>query len=499
MNPQNGNPSPAEISAPQPTQRLPFNQPVVLQQPMFWSRGIVWGIVGVTIAVLIWASVARLEEAVPAAGKLEAQGATQEIKVPVNGVVKTVFVEDGQQVTQGEKLLSLDPTTATAQQAALQKIRVNLLQESALYTSLMRDQTVLTPAQPMLNSKPGLASLARSRTSLVAENELFRAELTHRGGKLNLSQQERLQSSQDELNSRRQTAELEVSQLQEQLGQTQSQLAGAKDILQINSGILKDIEPLAKEGALAKVQYLKQIQDVRTQQVEVSRLTQETARLRYAITQARQKLANTMAISRKELLTQIAENDKKIADIDSQFSKALVENQKQMDEIDSQLSEVQQTLRYHDVRSPIDGVVFDLKAASGFVTNTNYNEPLLKIVPNRNLVAQVYIRNQDIGFVKKGMPADIRIDSFPFSEFGDVKGKLLWVGDDSLPPIPERQFVSFPAKVSLNQQVMNIQGKQIPLQSGMSVTVNIKVRNRSVISIFTDLFSRQIDPLKNMR
>jgi len=60
----------------------------------------------------------------------------------------------------------------------------------------------------------------------------------------------------------------------------------------------------------------------------------------------------------------------------------------------------------------------------GFVTNSS--EPILKIVPDDALTAKVFITNRDIGFVKR-MNVDVRIDSFPFSEFGDVKGQLVWI------------------------------------------------------------------------
>jgi hemolysin D len=142
--------------------------------------------------------------------------------------------------------------------------------------------------------------------------------------------------------------------------------------------------------------------------------------------------------------------------------------------------------------------VFDLKAnTAGYVASNT--EPMLKIVPSQNYKAKVYIRNQDIGFVREGMMADVRLDSFPFSEFGDIKGKVTWVGDDALPPTPERQFVSFPAEIELQSQTMRVRGKDVPLQSGMSLSVNLKVRDRSVISLFLDSFNSNVEPFKNVR
>jgi HlyD family secretion protein len=97
------------------------------------------------------------------------------------------------------------------------------------------------------------------------------------------------------------------------------------------------------------------------------------------------------------------------------------------------------------------------------------------------------------------MPVDVRVDSFPFSEFGDIKGELVWIGSDALPPDQIRQFYSFPATVRLDQQELMIRGNGVPLQSGMSVSANIITRDRTVLSIFTDLFIRKVESVTTSR
>lgn len=243
---------------------------------------------------------------------------------------------------------------------------------------------------------------------------------------------------------------------------------------------------------------LKQQQDVQTSTSEAAQLEQEVTRLQLAINEAQSKVQNTVALSRKEWLTQIAENDKRIAEIDSQLTKAIVENNKRIAEIDSQLSQTQLSLRYSELIAPANGTVFDLQAHTpGFVANTS--QSILKIVPDDALTAKVFITNRDIGFVKVGMDVDVRIDSFPFSEFGDVKGTLEWIGSDALPPDQIHPYYRFPAKVKLQRQSLPINGRSVPLQSGMSVSTNIKVRERPVMSIFTEEFTRSIESLKSVR
>lgn len=475
-----------------------FDRPVILQRSPFLSRAIVWGIVGFTSFSILWANFARIEEAIPATGKLEPQGTVKEVKAPLNGVVKAVHIRDGQRVKQGELLLTLDPTTAQAQLAALQKVKAALLQETGFYRAVLNNGVTLEAARS-LRLPSEVAALTQSRTSLTAENQLYRAQLAGSdAGSFTAEQQLRLRSSQTEVASRSATAQLEVGQLERQLAQSQVKLASARDLLQVNQSIYHDLEPVAQAGGISRIQFLQQQQEVRSRQAEVDGLIEEAARLELAIAQAGQKLQNTEAVSSENLLTKIADNEKRLAEIDGQLNKVIVENDKRVAEIESQLSQAQVTLKYQELRAPVDGTVFDLKAATpGFVANST--EPVLKVVPDNNLIVEVFITNKDIGFIKEGMPVDIRVDTFPFSEFGDVKGKLLSIGSDALPPTQLRPFYSFPAKVQLDQQSLKVNGRELPLQSGMSVSINIKVRDRSIMSIFTDGFVKGVESLKFMR
>ncbi|NEQ23757.1 MAG: HlyD family efflux transporter periplasmic adaptor subunit, partial [Microcoleus sp. SIO2G3] len=428
-----------------------FDQPVVLQQTALWSRAIVWGIVGVTAFGLIWASVAKIEEAVPATGKLEPQGQVQEVQAPTGGVVREILVRDGQRVKQGDVLVRFDATSALAQVQSLDKVRNSLTQENRLYQTLLRNGG--TPSRADLAGlPPEVVALTTSRSTLVAENNLYRRQLGGAdAGGLSAEESDRLGAIRSEANSRTSAAELEVSQLREQRDQAREQLATARQTLAINQRILDDIAPVVEEGAIARVQFLRQQTEVLNGQAEVDRLVKEQARLDYAMSQANQQLQNTRATTQTDLLGRIAENEKDIAEIDSQLNKALVENEKQLAEVNSQLSQAQVALRYQELRAPVDGVVFDVQPkGAGFVANTS--EPVLKIVPSNALIAEVNITNQDIGFLHEGMDVDVRIDSFPFSEFGDVQGKLVSIGSDALPPTEVLPFYHFPAQIELDQQ-----------------------------------------------
>jgi len=487
---------PADV-APQKRKPAMYDQAVILQQTALWSRAIVWTIVGVTSFALLWAALAQIEEAVPAQGQLEPQDSVQAIQAPVGGVVEEILVEEGERVEKGQVLIRFDPTAALAQQQSLEQIRDSLVQENAFYRVQLG--SLGTTDISGLDIPPQILALTTNRAGLVEENRLYQAQLgTGSGESLSGQQLARLQAGQLESDSRAAAAQLEVAQLRQQLAQAEGQLGVAQQTSAIDQRILGDIRPLVEEGALARIQFLRQEQEAMQGQSEVTRLTQEVGRLQLAIAQAQQRLSNTMALTSNDLLTRIADNDKQIANIDSEINKQIVENDKRISEINSQLSQTNLTLTYQELRAPISGTVFDLQAKGiGFVANTS--EPILKVVPEDALVAEVYITNQDIGFVEPGMQVDVRIDTFPFSEFGDVKGEVIQIGDDALPPTDIYPFHRFPAMVRLDEQTININGRDLPLQSGMSVSTNIILRKRSVLSIFTGRFTTGFDPFRNVR
>jgi HlyD family secretion protein len=396
-------------------------------------------------------------------------------------------------------LLRTDATAAQAQLDSLQKLRKNLQEENQFYRSVLNGDRAPISSSSIAAIPADVLALARNRDALVSEAQLYRMQVTGGGATLSGDQQDRLRANQAELSSRSQAADANISQAMEQLNQTETKRAGRQEALAINKRILNDIKEVADQGGISRIQYLKQQEDVLNTESEIRQLGQEEMRLKAAISEGRSRLTNTFDTTRKELTVQIGDNTKRIAEIDSQFTKALVDNSKRLSEIEGQISQAEVALKYQELRAPVSGTVFELKAGLGYVANTNTSESVLKIVPDDQLIAKVFITNQDIGFVKEGMPVDVRLDSFPFSEFGDVKGKLTWIGSDALPPDQANPTYRFPAKVEIEKQSLNVNGREIRLQSGMSLSANIKIRDRTVISLFTDFFVKNTESLKFVR
>ncbi len=168
-------------------------------------------------------------------------------------------------------------------------------------------------------------------------------------------------------------------------------------------------------------------------------------------------------------------------------------------EIKTKLKENEVQMKYQKIISPVNGIVFDMQPKGpGYVARTS--EPILKVVPLDKLQAEIEIDSSDIGFISLGKDTDISIDSFPSSDFGVVEGKIIRIGSDALPPDPRiNKGYRFPAIIKLNQQNLILKsGKKLPLQAGMSITANIKLRKVSYLQLLLNNFSDKADSIKQL-
>ena len=244
--------------------------------------------------------------------------------------------------------------------------------------------------------------------------------------------------------------------------------------LELQMEIQDRFEELEEAGAASELQYLSQ---------------QNT------VEETRGRLMQTKA----DRLRQVAQLDQQMAQLNSELA-----------DLQSRLAEARVTLRYQQLKSPVDGVVFDLQPTSaGFTAQST--QTVMKVVPYGSLEAKVEVPSNKIGFVKlpPGCPqdqdlcmrADISIDSYPSTDFGVLEGRVTRIGSDALPPDPQeqRQELSFPVTVRLDQQSLQLRsGVNLPLQVGMSLTANIKLRKVSYLQLLLGGFQDKAESLQEL-
>lgn len=169
--------------------------------------------------------------------------------------------------------------------------------------------------------------------------------------------------------------------------------------------------------------------------------------------------------------------------------------------LENKKSEIRLTsiaIKNSNVTSPIDGNVFDLiPKNSGYYSNAG--DTLMKIIPDGEIEAKIFINNNDIGFVKEGMKAEIRIDAYPFSRFGSISGRVINIGDEALPADNLNPKSRFPVYINLDNQYLTLKKNKYLIKPGQSISVNLIVQERPIISLFTDIFSNSIDSLKSIK
>ena len=289
------------------------------------------------------------------------------------------------------------------------------------------------------------------------------------------------EASEEQRNSLEKTIKLKQEQLtlkQEEKRNTmqmnQEEVVMLENNLALQAEILERYQQLQAAGAFSEVQYLQQ-QNV--------------------VAETRGKLMQSKA----ERLRQIALLDQQTAQLKSELA-----------DLNGRLVESRVTLRYQQLRSPVDGVVFDLKPTSrGFTAQST--QTVMKVVPMGSLEAKVEVPSNKIGFVQvpQGCPddreacmsADISIDSYPSSDFGVLKGKVTRIGSDALEPDPQeqRQELSFPVTIQLDDQQLKLKtGSSLPLQVGMSLTANIKLRKVSYLQLLLGEFQDKAESLQRL-
>ena len=198
-----------------------------------------------------------------------------------------------------------------------------------------------------------------------------------------------------------------------------------------------------------------------------------------------------------ELLKQRSELVEQIAQLDLQDGQYRLSATKNIDQMKNRLNKAIVQLQYQNVLAPTSGIIFDSQARKDGVLGAG--ERILSIVPQDGLYAEVFVPNKDIGFVKPGQAAKVRVDAFPFSRYGELDGTVSRIGADALPPSSSMNFYRFPVQLKLSQSHLESRGSKIPLQSGMAVTTNLKLREKRVISLVSDLLVDQTDSIRTIR
>jgi hemolysin D len=190
-----------------------------------------------------------------------------------------------------------------------------------------------------------------------------------------------------------------------------------------------------------------------------------------------------------------------VAEYSHGLSDDLAKSEQKANGLAQDLIKAQQKTRLQQLTSPVDGVVQQLAihTVGGVVTPA---QSLLVIVPDDSqLEVEAMVSNRDIGFVQPGQDAEVKIDTFNFTRYGLLHGKVLGISQDAIirdkpegrqgeralgteheSSEPTGQELNYSARVSLDRTQMQVEDRMVNLAPGMAVTVEIKTGSRTILS-----------------
>lgn len=208
-------------------------QPILLEKPAIWSHLFLWLIMlGVTSGIA-WAYFAKIEQSIPAVGKLELEDGAIKIQAPTTGTVVRLHVENGDRVVKDQPLMTFSPTAPNADLKSLNQIKAALEKENQFYRDVIAGNN-----SPI--ARADLESLLKEREERILENQTMQALIDElylgRGITTAISpnQQGLYANSRAEYESRIGAVNLQIGELQKQLQQAQEAEAAARQQLRVS-------------------------------------------------------------------------------------------------------------------------------------------------------------------------------------------------------------------------------------------------------------------------
>jgi HlyD family secretion protein len=411
-----------------------------------WTLRAIASLVG---ALLLWAAVARLDVVAVAEGRLVPASYVKIVQPADAGIVREILVREGERVRAGQVLVRLDPTENAADSGAV-----------------TRELTAQRLQLRRIDAELGAAPLQAAPADDPALYEEARAQYR-------MHRQALLDALAQELQARDRA-------LQE--------LAAARAIERKLERTLPSYERAAAAYEQLAGEKL------------MGRLQAEEQRRR-AIEQAQDLAAQRATVASLEAA--VRQSDRRSAQLRSGYASDLhalrVETVARLARLESQRDKLEYRERHLDLRAPQAGTVKELATTTvGAVVQPGV--VLLSLVPvGEPLRAEVVVRNQDIGFVRTGQAARLKLAAYPFQTYGTLDGTVATVISDASPAggrsavasagtgsstgvaAANLESLAYKAIVELSRQDLRASGAKLPLAAGMQLTAEILEDRRTVL------------------
>jgi hemolysin D len=393
------------------------------------------------LSVAVVAIFGHLDVVAVAHGKLVPNVRVKIIQPAVTGVVRNIRVQNGMHVAAGQLLLELDPAQAAADTNKASAAKMDAEFAAARARALLQAEATNKP--PSMELVPAATPQMQIQVQTHAEgvyNEL-RTKLASLRAQLDQREAE-LGTSQDEIRKLQVTSPLARQQA-------------------------RDYESLAAKNYVAKDDYLEKEHAALKEEGDLRTETDRAVALAAAVEEQKREIATTIATFRREQLEDLEKAQQALAQSTDDQAKA----------------QVRESLM--KLVAPVAGTVQNLAVhtVGGVVTTA---QALLEIVPEDTLEVEANVENKDIGFVEAGQDAVVKIDAFPYTRFGYLRGKVLSVSNDAVQS--RTNGLQYIVRVGLPTNEMVVGKKKLSLTPGMQAVAEIRTGRRTIAEYFFSPF-----------
>lgn len=401
-------------------------------------RVTMWLLIGFMALTLLWAIFGRMDVVATAQGKIVPNDRTKTIQSFETASVKAIHVTDGQSVKAGDLLIELDATTAQADTDRLAG------EKAAAELQTARGQALLDALR--VGREPVL-----KRPADVDDARYLEAQ--------------RLLSGQyAEFAARQSRIGADTARREAELRSTQELVRKLEQTLPIAQQRAQDYKNLLAQNFVSQHGYLEQEQKRIEQEADLANQRSRLREIGASLQEVQGQRQALMAETRRMTLDSITEGKQRLDALGQEWRKA-----------DSRG-------RLMRLVSPVDGTVQQLAVHTegGVVTEA---QPLMVIVPSDNpLEVEAFFENKDIGFVKAGQQAEVKIETFQYTKYGTIDAEVSSVSHDAIND--EKRGLIYSSRVRMARTRLMVDGTEVGLSPGMAVTVEVKTGRRRVIEYF---------------
>lgn len=430
-----------------------------------------WFICTLAVTALSWGWFGKFDIVATAQGKIQPAGRVKIIQSLESGKTKFVPVTNGMPVRAGDVVVALDDSAIAAEETAktglLLASTTEVVRSAALISWIAQrkhhgdadDASALSV--PTLVFSEEVPGLRRAREQAVFEAELHAISTS-------------------------------LASLSAQRGQRQAEIEGLKKAIEAQESLVETLRErvtmrskLLHSESGSKAQMIDAVQE---QQEAVATLSDKRAQLETATA------ALVVATAERLKLLDTASADNASRKLKAEHT---------IDELVQEIIRIRKRRELLTIRSPVDGVVqLSSIATVGQVVSPNVE--IMRIVPSDAVLEiEAYLPNRDIGFVTEGQPVIVKVEAYPFTRFGIIEGAVARISTDAVPEpdaqqiestilqsasstiptgnVPRVQNLVFPVTLRLNSFTLPVEGRSMPLATGMAVTVEIKTGERRIL------------------